>query len=77
MATHYNILAWETHRQRSLVDYSPWSRKSVGHNLATKRQQNLCLPENPKAFTNKLLKLMRTLKNIAVFKYLKNFKDNI
>ena len=60
------------------MDYSPWSRKRVGHNLVTKQQQqNLCLPENPKAFTNKLLKLIRTLKNVAVFKYLKNFKDNI
>ena len=27
MATHSNILAWEFHRQRSLVGYSPWCRK--------------------------------------------------
>ena len=27
MATHSNILAWEIHGQRSLVDYSPWSCK--------------------------------------------------
>ena len=27
----------KSHRQRSLVDYSPWGRKRVGHNLATKQ----------------------------------------
>ena len=29
---------WKTHGQRSLVGYSPWSCKRVGHNLATKQQ---------------------------------------
>ena len=29
MATHSSILAWKTHRQRSLASYSPWdSRES-------------------------------------------------
>ena len=27
MATHSSILAGKFHRQRSLVDYSPWGRK--------------------------------------------------
>ena len=27
MAIHSSILAWESHGQRSLVDYSPWGRK--------------------------------------------------
>ena len=27
MATHRSILAWKFHGQRSLVGYSPWSRK--------------------------------------------------
>ena len=27
MATHSNILAGESHGQRSLVEYSPWGRK--------------------------------------------------
>ena len=27
MATHSSILAWEIHRQRSLVGYSPWGGK--------------------------------------------------
>ena len=31
MATHFNILARKAHGQRSLVDYSPWSRERVGH----------------------------------------------
>ena len=26
-ATHSSILAWRSHRQRSLVGYSPWGRK--------------------------------------------------
>ena len=27
MATHSSTLAWKIHGQRSLVGYSPWSRK--------------------------------------------------
>ena len=27
MATHSSILVWRSHRQRSLVGYSPWGRK--------------------------------------------------
>ena len=38
MATHASILAWESHGQRSLVGYSPWGHKRVGHNLAIKQQ---------------------------------------
>ena len=29
MAIHSSILAWESHGQRSLVDYSPWGRKEL------------------------------------------------
>ena len=28
----------KSHGQRSLVGYSPWGSKRVGHNLATKQQ---------------------------------------
>ena len=28
----------KSHGQKSLADYSPWSRKRVGHNLMTKPQ---------------------------------------
>ena len=28
----------KSHRQRTLVDYSPWDRKRVTHDLATKEQ---------------------------------------
>ena len=28
MATHSNILDWESHGQRNLVGYGPWGRKS-------------------------------------------------
>ena len=37
MATHSSILAWKFHRQRSLVGYSPWGYKRVGHHLSTKQ----------------------------------------
>ena len=33
------FLLGKTHGQRSLLDYSPWSWKGVGYDLATKRQQ--------------------------------------
>ena len=32
------FLPGKSHGQRSLVGYSPWGRKGVGHNLATKQQ---------------------------------------
>ena len=31
-------LPWEFHEQRSLVGYSPWGHKRVGHKLVTKKQ---------------------------------------
>ena len=34
------FLPGKLHVQRSQVDYSPWARKRVGHDLATKQQQN-------------------------------------
>ena len=37
------FLPGKSHRQRSLVGYSPWGCKRVGHNLATKQQTtNTC-----------------------------------
>ena len=36
MATLSSILGCPSHGQRSLVGYSPWSRKKVRHDLATK-----------------------------------------
>ena len=41
MATHPVFLPGESHGQRSLVGYSLWGCKKVGHNLATK-QQKIC-----------------------------------
>ena len=38
MATHADILVWEIHGQKSLVGYSPWGHKRVGHDSATKQQ---------------------------------------
>ena len=31
MTTHSSILAWETHRQRSMVGYCPWGHKRIRH----------------------------------------------
>ena len=39
MATHSSILAWEIPWTESLVGYSPWGHKRVGHDLVTKQQQ--------------------------------------
>ena len=33
------FLPGKSHGQRSLIGYSPWGRKRVGHDLATKQQQ--------------------------------------
>ena len=33
------FLSGKPHGQRGLADYSPWGRKRIGHNLATKPQQ--------------------------------------
>jgi len=29
MTTHFSILAWKFHRQRSLAGYSPWDHKQL------------------------------------------------
>ena len=33
------FLLGKSYGQRSLTGYSPWNRKKVGHNLATKQQR--------------------------------------
>ena len=38
MITLSSILAGKSHGQRSLVGYSPWGCKGVGHDLVTKQQ---------------------------------------
>ena len=38
MATLYSCLETPTHRERSLVGYSPWGCRKVGHDLGTKQQ---------------------------------------
>ena len=51
------FLSGKTHGQRSLVGYSPWGYKRVGHHLSTKQWQILI--SIPSAFTknnNKTLK---------------------
>ena len=33
------LFSGKSHGQRSLMGYSPWGHKRVGHNLVTKQQQ--------------------------------------
>ena len=49
MATHSSILAWEILWRESLEGCSPWGHKRVGHDLATKQQQ-----ESSKEFIGKV-----------------------
>ena len=37
MATHSVFLPGKSHGHKSLVGYSPWGHKRVGHDLATKQ----------------------------------------
>ena len=46
MATHFSILAWRIHGQRSLVGYSPWGRKELD------TTERLHFPYAIKAFTS-------------------------
>ena len=40
MATHSSVLAWRIPwTERSLVGYNLWGHKRVGHDLATKQQE--------------------------------------
>ena len=39
MAIHFSILAWKIPWNRSLVGYSPWGGKRVGHDFATKNNK--------------------------------------
>ena len=41
MATCSSILAWRIPWTEELAGYSPWGRKRIRHNLATKQQQML------------------------------------
>ena len=48
MATHFSILAWRSHEQRSLVGYSPWGHKDSDMTEATKQT---CTRGNPHTYT--------------------------
>ena len=36
---HFSILAWKSHGQRSLADYSPWGYKEVDMTEVTEHKQ--------------------------------------
>ena len=40
IAAHSSIVAWKIPWKRSLAGYSPWDRRRVRHDLATKQQNS-------------------------------------
>ena len=47
MATHSSVLAWKFRGQKSLAGYSPWGRKRVGRDIATKHHHHhTCIHSN-------------------------------
>ena len=48
------VLPGKSHGQRSLVGYSPWGHKRVGHDLETKQQQQKCYISIPAAAAKSL-----------------------
>ena len=51
-ATNSSILAWKIPRREELAGYSPWGRKRVRHNLATKQQQLELIDSKTHSFQN-------------------------
>ena len=49
MATHSSILTWSIPWQRSLVGYSPWSRKELGmiEHISTAQSYHAMLKSTP------------------------------
>ena len=65
MATHSDILAWEIHRQRSLVGYSMWGHREMGitehtHTGDTKRNK---YPKCPARISSRQESKMERLAN--------------
>ena len=56
------VLPGKSHGERSLVDYSPWGGKRVGHNSVTKQQQQIhvCIQLNHSAVNLKLTQPCKT-----------------
>ena len=59
------FLLGKSHGQRSLVGYSPWGCKRVGHDLATKQQQIAALITP--ILKKKILNSLDTARKIIVF----------
>ena len=53
MATHSSVLAWETPWTGSLANYSLCDCKTIGHNLAIKRQKQTTDTQNNMANSHK------------------------
>ena len=57
-ATTPVFLSGKSHGQRSLVGYSPWGHKGVGHHLTTKQQDRLQLSEMVRGRGSKEMKCL-------------------
>ena len=51
MATHSSILAWKTHRQRSLASYSPWGSKESDAIEVTEHTHSVNMPVSTSQFS--------------------------
>ena len=65
MHQHASILAWEIPGQRSLVGYSPWGRKRVRYDLATKQEEDNSNPCKKLGVLTKLI-IIHLLKTVEI-----------
>ena len=73
MATHSSILSWESHGQRSLVDYSSWGHR-VRHDWVTELKMEIVVLEGGWWFRScRLLKPLA--RGIALWAYIPKAKD--
>ena len=61
------FLPGKSHWQRSLVGYSPWGCKRVGHGLGTKQQwqHNRCTHTHPDAYSSRHVRFSATTWTVA------------
>ena len=55
MATHFSILAWRIHGQRSLAGYSPWGGKESGMTEVTEQAHTHILQRRSSQRVTKML----------------------
>ena len=63
------FLSGKSHGQRTLVGYSPWSHKRVGHNLATKQQCSWRLNDYIKKISLSIMQQLMVAINLRTYIY--------